>query len=168
MVKIAITILLLCNVLFGGEIFYGIEMNAKLKNPETYKMYKPSKAYPNRIDYSKKLKDSYFNEITIYTDLNNVVYQIQLVKNNIFEAQKFFIELQKKYGAFSCKDNIIMLIGKIGDDCKSINTTRYGNSVELHTATFGKNPLFRVVYKSKYIYKIIPKSKEEQRLDNNL
>jgi len=98
--KIVILILVVCNILLGGEKFYGIEMLAKLKNIQIYNMDEPDKKYPNMRTYRKEFKNDYFDSIAIKTDLNNIVYQIRLFKDNIYEAQKILNKLQKNMGHF--------------------------------------------------------------------
>lgn len=153
-------------ILFAGEVFYGIEMNAKLKDIKTYKLRKPDKRYPNLREYEKILKDDYFDEIIISTDLNNIVYEIRLIKDDIYEAQKVLNKLKIKYGSFICNPDIMPFFGKVGDKYISVKKTKDGTTIKLYTFIFSDISSFSVIYESKYINKIKPISKKEKKLNN--
>lgn len=102
MKKIIISMIFIYSSLLSGDKFYGIEILSELKNMQTYELDKVDKKYPNMKRYSKKLENDYFDRISIRTNLNNIIYQIRLTKNNLSEAQKVLNKLQKKYGTFSC------------------------------------------------------------------
>lgn len=56
-------------------------------------------------------------------------------------------------------------IWKTGDNCVCLKNYNYDTKVSLSTWNFGNSPSFSVLYKHKNIYKIMPSSKKEQKLN---